>query len=76
MDLTITTLGTLDTLLGMVPLVGSTAANATRTYLELQGTLKDPSIKIRPAKGFLKAQQKDAEKPGSAVMGTGIDAVR
>jgi uncharacterized protein YhdP len=49
------TLGTLDKVLGLVPVAGKTATKLTNVYLDIKGSLEDPEISVRPAKGVTEA---------------------
>lgn len=67
MDVAIAVLGTLDKVLGMVPLVGSAAATVTKAYLEVRGPLAEPQVNVVQARGMLKALGKEAQPPGSRI---------
>lgn len=60
----ITVLGTLDKALGLVPLVGTAAANATKAYLEIKGPMAGPKVRIRQGKGFIDSLELEDRKPG------------
>ena len=60
----VTVLGTLDKALGLVPLVGSAAANATKAYLEIKGPMADPKVRVRQARGFIDSLEQEDRKPG------------
>jgi hypothetical protein len=64
MDMAITVLGTLDKVLGMVPLVGSAAASVTKAYLEVEGPMAEPEVRVRQVKGTYKALKKDSQESG------------
>lgn len=49
------TLGTIDKVLGLVPVAGKTVTKLTNVYLNIKGPLEDPKISVRPAKGVTEA---------------------
>ncbi|MEJ2233080.1 MAG: AsmA-like C-terminal domain-containing protein [Syntrophobacterales bacterium] len=49
------TLGTLDKVLGLVPVAGKAAQKLTKLYLDIKGPWEDPKISVRPAKGLTEA---------------------
>ena len=60
----VTVLGTLDKALGLVPLVGTAAANATKAYLEIKGPMAEPKVRVRQGKGFIDSLELKDRKPG------------
>ena len=63
--------GTLDKLLGLVPIVGEAGTELTKVYVTLEGDLEHPNIRIRPVKGISKAGKKEVqegEKDGEDVI--------
>ena len=46
------TLGTIDKVLGIVPIAGKAAKKMTKVYLDIEGPLEDPKIHTRPLKGI------------------------
>jgi hypothetical protein len=64
MDMAITVLGTLDKVLGMVPLVGSAAASVTKAYLEVEGPMAKPEVRVRQVIGMYKELEKESKDSG------------
>jgi uncharacterized protein YhdP len=56
--------GTLDKVLGILPLVGKVGTELTRVHVTLRGALEDPKIQIRPVKGVSEAGKKGAQEGG------------
>jgi hypothetical protein len=50
--------GTLDKILGLVPIVGGASAELTKAYVTLKGDLEHPEIEIDPTKGVFEAGKK------------------
>ena len=48
-------LGTVDKVLGLVPVVGKAAKKMTKVYLDIKGPLDDPDIHTSPLKGITKS---------------------
>lgn len=53
LDAAIAVLGTVDKVLGLVPLVGTAVADITKVYLRISGPLQQPAVRVQPAKGLL-----------------------
>jgi len=60
-------MGTVDKVLGLVPILGKAAGKLTHVYLHLKGPLENPKIRVRPAKGITKAGKKGTQDSGKAV---------
>jgi uncharacterized protein YhdP len=60
-------MGTLDKVLGLVPVLGKAAGQLTNVYLKLKGPLENPKIRVRPTKGLRKAGKKGTKDSGKAV---------
>ena len=56
--------GTLDKVLGRLPIVGKAGTELTRVHVTLKGALEDPKIRIRPVKGVSEAGKKGAQEGG------------
>jgi hypothetical protein len=61
------TLGTEDGLLNLVPVAGKVAGQLSDVYLDVDGSLEKPRIRIRPAEGEEKAVEETAEAPVKGV---------
>jgi uncharacterized protein YhdP len=61
------TLGTEDGLLSLVPVAGKVAGQLSDVYLDVDGSLEKPKIRIRPAEGEEKAVEETAEAPVKGV---------
>jgi uncharacterized protein YhdP len=59
-------LGTVDTVLDLVPVLGKAAGQLTNVYLDLKGPLANPTIRVRPAKGITEAGKKGTKDTGKA----------
>jgi uncharacterized protein involved in outer membrane biogenesis len=59
-------LGTVDTVLDLVPVLGKAAGQLTNVYLDLKGPLANPKIRVRPAKGITEAGKKGTKDTGKA----------
>jgi hypothetical protein len=59
-------LGTVDTVLDLVPVLGQAAGQLTNVYLDLKGPWANPKIRVRPAKGITKAGKKGTKDTGKA----------
>jgi hypothetical protein len=59
-------LGTVDTLLDLVPVLGKAAGQLTNVYLDLKGPWANPKIRVRPAKGLTEAGKKGTQDTGKA----------
>lgn len=59
-------LGTVDTVLDLVPVLGKAAGQLTNVYLDLKGPWEDPKIRVRPAKGITEAGKKGTKDTGKA----------
>jgi uncharacterized protein involved in outer membrane biogenesis len=59
-------LGTLDKVLGLVPVLGKAAGKLTNVYLKLKGPLENPKIRVLPAKGITEAGKKGTQDTGKA----------
>jgi len=57
-------LGTLDKVLGILPIAGKAGTELTRVHVTLEGDLEDPKIRIRPVKGVSEAGKKGAQEGG------------
>lgn len=74
-------MGTLDKILGLVPVLGKAAGKLTHVYLNLKGPLENPKIRVRPAKGITKAGKKGTQEGGKAVedvikeLGKGLEKI-
>jgi uncharacterized protein involved in outer membrane biogenesis len=74
-------LGTLDKVLGLVPVLGKAAGQLTNVYLKLKGPLENPKIRVRPAKGITEAGKKGTQDSGKAVedvikeLGKGLEKI-
>ena len=53
----------MDKVIGFVPVLGKSGQELTNIYLNLHGSLEDPKIAVRPAKGVAKAMVGEAEAP-------------
>jgi hypothetical protein len=51
-DAVITVFATLDTVLGLVPLLGRAAAELTKVYLKISGSLDQPKVRVQPVEGL------------------------
>ena len=60
-------LGTVDTVLDLVPVLGKAAGKLTNVYLDLKGPLANPKIRVRPAKGITKAGKKGTQEFGKGL---------
>lgn len=56
------TLGTADSILGLVPVLGKAAASLSEVYLNVVGPLEKPNISIRPAGGVKKTGKDETQK--------------
>ena len=56
------TLGTVDGLLGLLPVVGTAAESLSDVYLDLEGPVENPRISVRPAKGPTEAEKDKPEE--------------
>ncbi|UCG14574.1 MAG: AsmA-like C-terminal domain-containing protein [Deltaproteobacteria bacterium] len=61
------TLGTEDGVLSLVPVVGKAAEQLSDVYLDVDGSLEKPKIRVRPAEGVEKAVEGEAEAPVKGV---------
>jgi hypothetical protein len=74
-------LGTVDTVLGLVPVLGKAAGKLTNVYLDLKGPLDDPKIRVRAAKGIAEAGKKGTQDTGKAAedvvkeLGKGLEKI-
>jgi uncharacterized protein YhdP len=74
-------LGTLDKVLGLVPVLGKAAGKLTNVYLKLKGPLENPEIRVLPTKGLTKAGKKGAKDSGKAAedvfkgLGKGLEEI-
>jgi hypothetical protein len=59
-------LGTVDTVLDLVPVLGQAAGQLTNVYLDLKGPWANPKIRVRPAKGLTEAGKKGTTDTGKA----------
>jgi uncharacterized protein YhdP len=59
-------LGTVDTVLDLVPVLGKAAGQLTNVYLDLKGPWANPKIRVRPAKGITEAGKKGTKDTGKA----------
>jgi hypothetical protein len=57
------TLGTADGLLSLVPVLGKAAEQLSDVYLDVDGSLEKPKIRVRPAEGAEKTVEGVAEAP-------------
>jgi hypothetical protein len=64
MDANIGIFGTLDKVLGILPIVGKAGTELTRVHVTLEGALEDPKIRIRAVKGVSKAGKKAVQEGG------------
>ena len=55
-------LGTLDRILGLVPIVGEATTKLTKVYVTLEGDVEKPKIAINPAEGLAKAGKKEVRE--------------
>jgi AsmA protein len=62
-------LGTVSTVMGVVPLVGKVAAGLTEIHFNLSGSLDDPRVLIIPGQGFANSIQNQAKGVGSVFRG-------
>ena len=60
-------LGIVSKVLGFVPIAGKTAKSFTKIYAEVQGSLENPLVRIRPAETVARGIEKGAETSGSVV---------
>jgi uncharacterized protein YhdP len=56
-------LGTVDKVIGFVPVLGKSGEKLTNIYLNVHGSLEDPKVAVRPAKGVVKAVVGEVEAP-------------
>lgn len=75
MELELAVLGTLDKVVGLVPLVGSAASNITKVFLVVEGPLEKPRVIVRPAQGVIKTVEGGITDPVKE-LGKGLDALR
>jgi len=74
-------LGTVDTVLDLVPVLGKAAGQLTNVYLKLKGPLANPKIRVRPAKGLAEAGKKGTQDTGKAAedvikgLGKGLEKI-
>jgi uncharacterized protein involved in outer membrane biogenesis len=74
-------LGTLDKVLGLVPVLGKAAGKLTNVYLQLKGPLENPKIRVLPAKGITEAEKKGTQDTGKAAedvlkgLGKGLEKI-
>jgi uncharacterized protein involved in outer membrane biogenesis len=74
-------LGTVDTVLDLVPVLGKAAGQLTNVYLHLKGPLANPKIRVRPAKGITEAGKKGTQDTGKAAedvvkeLGKGLEKI-
>ncbi|MEJ2431094.1 MAG: AsmA-like C-terminal domain-containing protein [Deltaproteobacteria bacterium] len=54
--------GTLDKILGLVPIVGEASTKLTKVYVTLEGDVDKPKIAINPAEGLAKAGKKEVRE--------------
>jgi uncharacterized protein involved in outer membrane biogenesis len=59
-------LGTLDKVLGLVPVLGKAAGQLTNVYLKLKGPWENPKIRVIPTKGITEAGKKGTQDSGKA----------
>jgi len=57
-------LGTLDKVLGIIPIMGKTGQKLTKVYLTIEGNLEDPKIRIRSVKGESEGGKRGAQEDG------------
>jgi len=62
MNADIAMLGTLDKILGIIPIVGEAGTGLTRIYVVLEGDLQNPKIRIRPLKGVTETGKKGVQE--------------
>jgi uncharacterized protein involved in outer membrane biogenesis len=60
-------LGTLDKVMGLIPVFGKSGQKLTKIYLSLEGSVSKPKIGFLPAKGFTGAAGKAVESSGEVV---------
>ena len=81
MNAQIELLGTVDTVLDLVPVLGKAAGKLTNVYLKLKGPLENPKIRVLPAKGLRKAGKKGTKDTGKAAedvvkeLGKGLEKI-
>jgi uncharacterized protein YhdP len=56
------TLGTVDSVLGLVPVLGKAAVSLTEIYLNVEGPLEKPKISVRPAKKLDQVGKDEAQE--------------
>jgi hypothetical protein len=74
MDVELAVLGTLDKVVGLVPLVGSAASNITKVYLLVKGPLEEPKVIVRPAQGVIETVKEGIKDPTKEIT-RGLDSL-
>ncbi len=75
MEIELAVLGTIDKVLGFVPLVGSAASNITKVFLVVEGPMDKPRVRVLPARGIIDTVKGGIENPIKD-LGRGIDSLR
>jgi hypothetical protein len=75
LELELAVLGTIDKVVGLVPLVGSAASNITKVFLVVEGTLDNPRVRVLPARGVIDTVKGSIENPIKE-LGRGLDSLR
>ena len=67
-------LGTINEVLGIVPILGKIGQKLTKIYLDVKGPFADPTIRVSPVRGLTEAVRQGLKATGDIVEGT-LDSV-
>ncbi len=73
-DVELAVLGTLDKVVGLVPLVGTAASNITKVYLLVKGPLEKPRVIVRPGQGVIETVKEGIKDPAREIT-RGLDSL-